>query len=529
MSSVSLTHAALQQIAVRRSMLTPKQKAECDAALEFLGIKRKAVVGTVDPKFDTPEAAAKAKESLRYFVEAAWRLVEPEVEFAPNWHIDRICETLERVTKGELKRVLINVPPGCMKSLLVSVFWPAWEWARNPRLRYLAASYSSAGVSPSTRDNLRLRDVLESSWYKKHFWNEALAKELGIRAVRLKGDQNEKLFFQTTAQGWRFATSIGGPGTGSHPDRIIIDDPLTAEDAASEQKRDRVWRWFKRTISSRGVARDVAIILIMQRLHVADLAGKLLAGETEWCKVVFPMYFVPEKADPLDPRKKRGDLLWPLLFTREKVKALEIDLDEYGAAGQLQQDPVVEGGGLFKAQWFVIIDPDEVPDGGVECRGWDIAGTEGGGAWTVGTKIRKIGPTYYVMHQVRGQWEADDVDRIMAQTAMMDGASCRQREEQEPGSSGKDVISDRAKMLVGFDYDGTPAKSDKVTRARPYRAQCAHGNVKLVAGPWNQRFVDEHTSFPVGVFKDQVDSAAIAFNELALGRAPMKVRPIAWG
>lgn len=465
-----------------------------------------------------------ARRDLYSFVRIAWRFVEPGRPFVPNWHIRKLCRKLMRVTAGEIRKLIINVPPSTMKSLLVSVFWPAWEWASDPRRRYLCGAY---GAHLSIRDNLRLRMIVDSPWYREFFWNRQLAEKFDVDRLRLSGDQNQKMRFDTTATGWRIATSVHGPGTGEHPDVVIVDDPLSEAQSRSEKDRESAWNWISRTLSTRGVARKAAFVLIMQRLHQQDPAGRLLelGGYHHVC---LPMYYEPGR-DPsgIEQRTEPGALLWPKLLTREICEDLALILAEYGVAGQFQQRPAPAGGGLFKSAWFEIV--DAVPSGGVECRGWDTAATADGGDWTAGVKMKKVGPLFIVTHVKRGQWSPADVDKNMAATAVMDGKSCRVREEQEPGASGKIVIADRVRTLVGYDYKGVPAQVDKLTRARPYRAQCEAGNVKLLRGEWNQAYLDELANFPTGSHDDQVDGSSTAFNELALGPMQMRTRKTVWG
>ncbi len=440
--------------------------------------------------------AVLARRSLADFVKAAWPLVE-DVPLVWNWHIDEICETLEAVSAGDLDRVLINVPPGCMKSYLVSVLWPAWEWASRPELRYLTASYNG---ELTIRDNLRVRDIVTSPWYR------------GAYPTRLKEDRNVKVRFETTDKGWRIASSVGGRATGEHPDRIIIDDPLSADQGRSDQYLLTARDWFDRTISTRGVARKVRIVVIMQRLHEEDLAGHLIA-KGGWEHICWPMRYDPKRPDPRDLRTEAGELLWPRLFPETAVRQLELDLGPYGTAGQLQQAPSPEGGGLFKRGWFTIV--DAAPAKADRCRGWDTAGTEGGGDYTAGVLLsRDSDGGWYIEDIIREQWGPAMVDKTIKQTAGLDGVKTLIREEQEGGSSGKAVTTARAKDLAGFDYAGTPISGDKVTRARPLRAQAEAGNVKLVRGPWNEAWLAEASSFPVGRHDDQIDAASCAFNTL---------------
>lgn len=470
--------------------------------------------------------AAVAKKSLPEFVRLFWSVVEPARPLFWNWHLDELCDRLVAITNGELKQLIINVPPGCMKSLLVNVMWPAWEWASNPALRYLTAAYSSDNT---IRDNLRLRDIVTSEAYRRAY------------GVKLASDQAAKVRFNTTAKGWRIATSIGGKGTGEHPDRVIIDDPIKATGARSAAELAECSDWFDRTITTR-LAQDPAIILIMQRLNELDLAGHLLA-KGGWEHVLFPMRFRHPTVEPdgrvhngwkcpchertgdaLDHRTKPGELLWPALWPEERVRREELGLGPYGVSGQLQQDPVPEGGGLFKRDWFEIVEPEAVPEGAQRCRGWDTAGTEDGGDWTVGVKLAESARTWYVEHAVRGQWGPAAVDKIMRQTAESDGRACAVREEKEGGSAGKAVITARAKALVGFDYAGVQISGDKITRAKPFRAQCEAGNVKLVRGEWNGAWLDVVCSFPVGPHDDDVDASSCAFNAMVEDGGPVKVK-----
>lgn len=456
--------------------------------------------------------AEMARRSLKIFVQKTWDIVEPNRPLSWNWHLDELCTVLEGVTAGTYKRVLINVSPGTMKSLLVSVFWPAWEWATNAKLRYLTASY---GSHLTIRDNLRLRDIVRSPWYAAHF------------SLEFSSDQNAKERFNTTEGGWRIATSVGGVGTGEHPDRIIIDDPITAQQARSKTELQSANDWFDGTVSSRGVTRDTAIVVVMQRLDENDLAGHLL-NKGGWEHVCWPMRYEPSRpktdkdaghtADKRDPRTEAGQLFWPELFTEEKVRQLELDLGPYGTAGQLQQRPSPEGGGLFKREWFRIV--DAAPAVARRARGWDTAGTQDAGDWTVGVKIAETKDTFFIEDVTRGQWGPDGVDKTMRLTAEMDGVKCAQREEKEGGSAGLAVVAARAKALKGFDYAGVSISGDKVTRAKPFRAQCEAGNVLLVRGEWNEAYIRELCNFPVGKNDDQVDGSSCAFNAVLLEPVP---------
>ena len=490
------------------------------------------------------------------FVKAAWPYVEPGIKFKDNWHIEVLCDVLQGATGKSkrnnlgLHRLIVNIPPGTMKSLIVSVLFPAWVWTRDASRRFMLASY---GAHLSTRDNLKCRQLIESQWYQEHW------------SVKLVDDQNTKTRYNTTEKGYRVSTSVGGVGTGEHPDFIIVDDPHSATDAMSDTLRSAANQWFDNTLSTR-LGRNPVIIVVMQRLHEDDLTGHLLkrsaSGEgIRWAHVRWPMRFecctcptapdcAPDQerrcplhqADPTwepDPRDRRtvaGQLLFESLFPEEKVRQLELDLGPYGAAGQLQQRPAPEGGGLFKRGWFKFA--DAAPALKRVVRGWDTAGTEDGGDYTVGAKVseefewrvadgkRELVSTgrIFVEDVQRDQLGPAGVDALIKATAQLDGKTVPVREEREGGASGKAVIAGRAKLLAGFDYQEVNLGVNKVVRAKVFRSQCEAGNVYLVRALWNEPYLVELCAFPTGKHDDQVDATSCAYNAMLLEPPPRKVK-----
>lgn len=454
----------------------------------------------------TPKERAEA--SLFEFMRQAWHLVEPDTPFVEGWHIRAICEHLEALTNGELfNDLLINMPPGCCKSLMTSVFWPAWVWTTRPHFRWFFASYDQ---NLSTRDNVRCRNIIESHWYQGR-WGERF---------RLVGDQNQKTRYDTDHRGWRLATSTGGRGTGEHPDIIVVDDPHNAKDIDSDKERQAALDWWDGTISTRGKIRNVRRAVVMQRLKESDLSGHILE-KGGFVHICLPMRFESDRmqATPLgwmDPRTVDGELLWPQAFNEQSVVELERDLGSLRAAGQLQQRPQDLIGGMFKRDWFSIV--DELPANAKRAvRYWDKAGTEGGGDPSAGVLITEHEGIYYIVDVQRGQWSIDKRNRIMDVTASLD----RERfdvsiwVEQEPGSGGKESAEITIKRMAGYDVHAERVTGAKQTRAQPLAAQCEAGNVKLIRGPWNKAFIDEACGFPHGSHDDQIDAAGGAFNKLA--------------
>lgn len=291
-----------------------------------------------------------AETSLFEFCRQAWALIEPGVEFVDGFHIRVICEHLEAITRGYIRRLLINVPPRTSKSTIVSVMWPCWEWIARPQEKYLCASYSAI---LSTRDNLKARRIIQSDWYQRR-WGDH---------VRLSGDQNQKTRFENTSFGYRLATSVGGTATGEGGSRIIIDDPHSAQEAQSDVIRESAIDWLRSTMSTRlNTPKKDAIVIVMQRLHEEDASGYVLkqGGYEHLC---LPMRFeVDEKLGvrrktilgDYDKRFIPGELLLPDRFGEDEVQFLEKELGEYGTAGQLQQRPAPAGGGILKTKFIKL-------------------------------------------------------------------------------------------------------------------------------------------------------------------------------
>lgn len=443
------------------------------------------------------------------FVRCGWPVVEPTVPFVPNWHIEAICTHLEAVEQGAIRNLLINVPPGCSKSLVVSVFWPAWVWLRRPQSRWFCVSY---GQELSTRDSIRCRSLISSVWYRRR-WSDRF---------RLARDQNQKLKFENDKRGWRLATSVGGRGTGEHPDFIVVDDPHSVAQADSARHRQAAIDWWRGTVSSRGNMRGVRRVVIMQRLHEDDLSGHILESGG-WDHICLPMEYEPDRMPPTtlgwtDPRRQPSELLWPHGMPADVVQRLKQEMGVARAAGQLQQRPAPVGGTVFQRDWFETVDalPAQV-DRAV--RYWDKAATEGDGDYSAGVLMAEHRGLFYVVDVVRGRWSAHGRNRVIEQTAEADAAAMAGKLtiwlEQEPGSGGKESAQISVQQLRGFHVRIERATGGKLIRAQPLAAQCEAGNVKLLRGAWNREFLDELCVFPHGSHDDQVDAASGAFNKLA--------------
>lgn len=294
------------------------------------------------------------KDLFTFFKYYAWPVLQPSTQFTDNWHIHSICEHLEAVKSGEIKRLLVNLPFRMLKSSLISQAYPAWEWIELPHLQYLTASYAK---DVAMRDAVDSRRIIESEKYQDA-WGDRFM---------MTSDQNVKTRYENDQRGARVVTSTDAAGTGFGGNRIIVDDPVSALEADSETARANSIEWYKGTASTRmNNPKDDAIIVVHQRLHQQDLTGYILAEEYGWEHLVLPMRFDPalRKTTSLgfeDPRTHKGELMSPQRLPEATVLEMEHRLGKYHTSAQLQQNPTPREGSIFlREDWkFYHVHPDQ--------------------------------------------------------------------------------------------------------------------------------------------------------------------------
>ena len=467
----------------------------------------------------------RASTSLHEFIRQAYHIVRPGERFVDNWHIEAICAHCEHAVKTPRYDLICNQPPGTMKSFIFAVFFPCWVWTFWPQSTWFFCSYSEGFAR---RDSQRRRAIITSEWYKQR-WGD----RFGIVI-----DQEVKI--SNTQRGEMQCAGIDGKGTGFHMEFLVVDDAHNAAEIDSEAERLKVTdKWWRGSMSTRGMHIGVRRFIVGQRLITVDLPGVLME-EGGWDRLILPMEYEGSDTMPptgigwTDPRTKEGEFLWPALFTPKVVEETKRGLvTAYRIASQLQQRPVPKEGGLFHAAWFKITKKDqELPHFKRFVRYWDAAATEAGGAYSAGVLMaqHEIGPKqsqWYVLNVKRGQWSYQERDATIEQTAALDaqswGSGVQVWLEQEPASSGKQVAEMFVRQLAGYNAHSERVTGEKPTRCGPFAAQCEAGNVFLVLGDWNQPFIDECAAAPNGKYWDQIDAAGSAFLKLAAPRAKLSI------
>jgi predicted phage terminase large subunit-like protein len=484
---------------------------------------------------------------IRYF----WHVLEPAVEFKEGWAIEAVCEHLEAVTFGEIQRLLVNLPPGFCKSLIVDVFWPAWEWGPMgmSHLRYVAFSYTARITD---RDNNKFGVLVGSLEYQRLYGHKVVLDKTGEKKI------------SNGHMGWKLASSVGGVGTGERGDRVILDDAHNVKEAESEIVRTDTVRWFREAMSNRlNDPTTGAIVIIMQRVHGEDISGVILDLGLPYCHLMIPMEFDPDRAlddegqpiataigwiDPRldvdDPESGRDVLAWEERFPKAVCDDIKAEVGPFAWAAQYQQTPEQRGGGIFQRLWWQVWDP---PDGRFPALEYIVASLDsaftekeqndpsGMTVWGVfkdgsahrriillhawrkrlrfhGPNVERLPKETDFMHKRRAQphwglveWTVDTcrrfkVDRLLIE-AKASGITAGQELQRQHGRE-------------GWAIQLCQVKGDKVARAIAVQPTFSQGMVYAPVRDWAEMVIEEMAVFPMGKFKDLTDSATQAMKHL---------------
>lgn len=450
--------------------------------------------------------AMPAAESLAEFTRQSWHVVETKEPYQHGRHIEAIAEHLEALYRGEIRNLIINVPPRHAKSSLSSVLFPAWVWQRDPAESFL---FSSHAQSLSTRDSVRCRTLLQSDWYRRTFnvgWT-------------LSDDQNTKNRYNNTAGGYRISTSVGGAGIGEGAGILIVDDPHDPVEAKkSATARQAVLDWWDLLMSSRAVnPRTVRRLVIMQRLAPMDLCGHLLQ-QGGWEHLCLPAEYEGNRSRIstgwTDWRTQQDELLWPERFGRTEVEAAKKTLGAQDAAGQLQQRPApLEGLEVKRAWWryWTELPPrfDEV------IQSWDLTYKKTKtGAFVVGQVWGRLGADKYLVHQTKERWGFNEqIAGLLSVSAAFPDAGRKLLEDAANAQALLATVSSKVPGVVLVRPDG-----DKEFRAKACAPEIESGNVYLPpphVAPWVPGFVEAWAQMPNCEFWDEIDAASQAIRYLS--------------
>lgn len=462
------------------------------------------------------------QESLYHFIKKFWPVIEPGTPFVDGWHIQAICLHLEAITRFEIANLLINIPPRHMKSIIVSVMWPAWVWLRHPERRFVFASYSQ---SLSMQDSVKCRDIIRSPDYRRIVngkWD-------------LKEDQDLKSEFINTEHGTRLATSVGGTLTGKGGDYLVGDDLINAEDAYSEPARDKAWRFWSQTMPTRANnPKRVGKVVIMQRLHEDDVAGRILKNDKDgtWNRLILSAQFDWKIAMKnlsalgwIDPRKTDGELLWPERFDIGAITNLTKELGSLASSGQLQQDPKPMDGGLFKRKWWKThkLNPLNILE---KVQFWDCAQKVGvSNDFSVCATWARTPQGYFLLDLWRKKVEAPELRRVVESLYDKHKPDAVVIEDKSSGSSLiQYLLLETALPVIPYD----PGKADKVVRASAATPTVEAGRCSLYEKIEDiEEFISEHEKFPNATHDDTVDTTSMMVDYFSKrGSSQVRIRSL---
>ena len=484
-----------------------------------------------------------SRGGLLHFVRYFWPVLEPERKLVEGWPLEAICIHLEAVSRGEFNRLLGNVPPGFMKSLLVNVFWPAWEWGAlgKTHLRYLSFSYAA---HLTERDNRKFLMLVQSHRYREMYPNVKLRKA-------------GETLVTNSDHGFKLATSIGGVGTGERGDRVLLDDPHNVHEAESDAVRTRTVTWFREAMSNRLNDTNSAIVVIMQRVHESDVSGEILNEGLPYVHLCIPWEYDSARrcVTPVweDPRSEDGEQAWLERFP-------ESDLSGFRSrpvmwSGQYQQAPEPRGGNIFRREYWEPWTQKTYPRFDFVLASLDSAFTKNEAndpsALTVWGTYRcpKTGEPRVMLvmawrkfleirgkriERLPGETTPEYVSRTQSDWGLIEWTAhtCRKFKVEkllvEAKASGLSVIQEMGKLYHGEGWATEPVTpaGDKVNRAHAVVGSFAEGlvsapaiedeNGALAWRPWVQLVVDEAAVFPMGARKDLTDSTTQALRWLRM-------------
>lgn len=517
---------------------------------------------------------ADCEDNLYTFLKHAWRYIDAS-PFTDGWPVEAVAEHLQAVADGEIRRLIINIPPRCAKSSLTSVAFPAWVWAQpwntptsGPGVQFLHASYAQ---QLSLRDSVKCRRLIESPWYQA-LWGDRF---------RLTGDQNTKTRFDNDKNGSRLSTSVGSALTGEGGSIIVVDDPNAAQEAFSEATIASTIEWWDSALSTRlNDPKTGAFVVIQQRLSEEDLTGHIMSkDEGEWTHLCLPMRYEWRRHSITqigweDPRgvtdegvslvttdedgnrlaispeaevnleEREGSLLWPERFGEQEVTILEKQLGPWAAAGQLQQRPEPKGGGIIKREWWQPWDSSIYPNMDLIIATLDTAYTtkteNDPSAMTVwgvfssdisamapthsGTRMgdrvnytrtyTETAPRVMLMYAWQGRYELHDLVSKVAETCRQYQVDTLLIENKAAGHS----VAQEIRRMYGYERFGVsmfdPKSQDKLARLYSVQHLFAEGLIYAPNYPWAEMVITQVGTFPKGKHDDLVDTVSMAMRHL---------------
>ena len=438
------------------------------------------------------------QQHLAYFTQRCFQHLNPGDEYIFGKYLYALAYNLEKVASGEIKRLIISLPPRHMKSIMASVAFPAWLLGRDPTRKIVAASY---GTELSDMYSLQTRDIMQTSWYQRLF----PAARLDKRHITVNK-------FDTLKKGYRIATTVGGALTGRGGNVIIVDDPMKAKDGSSQVLRDSLWDWYSGTLATRlNNPKTDAIVVIAQRLHEDDLIGRLLI-KGGWNHLMLPGTAVQNEKIPIWNKvewvRNVGDLLHPERIDDEVLAQLKRELGTYHYSAQIQQDPVPIDGNLVRKEWFITYDGIPTPGNFQSIvQSWDTAQVPGAGNdFSVCTTWGVLDGRHCLIDVYRGQLGYPALRKKVVELRNHWNANMV---IVERANSGISLFQDLRNIGQTWIFSLGTEGMDKISRLAQQSAKIEQGLIALPQdASWLDLYLREMIGFPNATHDDQVDSTS---------------------
>ena len=458
-----------------------------------------------------------SERDLNKFMQNTWDIIEPGVKFLKNWHINLISEYLMALSLGKIKHLIVNIPPRNMKSTLISVDFPCWEWINSPHRKYVFASY---GMN-LTKAHARKRKMIITSDFYQGYWSDK---------CKISPKLDTQIEWANASHGVMFATSVGSALVGRGGSRIIIDDPVDPMRVDSPTLRESANRWYSEVVVSRLDDKSTdSIIVVMQRLHQNDLVGYITGLESsdlnesliikgDWTILRLPA-IAEEDEDlkgPISDRtyhRNKGEALWENREPLPVLHQIAEDVREYAFAGQYQQRPSDRKGNVFMRAWFDVVKYDELPR---ETTGWllsvDAAFKKASDSSfvVIGVWCRS-GLDNYLVDQLRDRYSfLETIGQIRMISRKYPRIRHRIIEAAANGEAILNSLQDEFPDLVA-----AKPNDSKEGRAIGITSIAANGHIRIPrVAPWLTEFESEVYNFPAASTNDQVDAMSQAITYL---------------
>ena len=445
----------------------------------------------------------------------AFSLLLPNEKLEDTPHIEFLCNLLqeeqERIERKEEKGpdIIVNIPPRSTKTMICSVVFPVWVWIRMPDARFVTVSFDDALSLKNAQDS---RDLIDKNEFQELFGH----------IFQLRNDANAKGFYFNNKGGFRLSKTTGSNITGHSALYILIDDPQNPKTSESEIERQKTIDYFRQSLYNRLTPINLGLrLVIMQRLHQKDLTGNLLAEGPKFYRHINLPARESEKILPIEFRENyRNGLLDPTRLSDTILKSFERTLGSRGFAAQYDQDPRAKEGNIFKTNWFPIVEASTIfRDPKLEPIHY-VVDT----AYTAKTENDPSGiqsffikdNCLYILDVRDWYLEFPDLQKELIRYTTMSGYTQDSMIGVEPKASGKSIVQNiKAQTMLNI-FETSNPDSDKTTRAHSITKYCEMGRVKLVEGPYIERWLDQITTFPNVSHDEYIDLLVMSINEFLI-------------